>query len=176
MIHLQPAQLSDYTSMAGLHTANWRDTYRGILSDKYLDHEVEQDRLNTWKERLQSPKENQRITLAFDEGVLVGFCCIYLDDDPNHGTLLDNLHVKAGLRKSGIGKMLIKDAAKKIIEQAELKKMYLWVYEQNTNARLAYEKLGGINFETVEKITFDDKVSRLCRIVWDDLAKLISQT
>ena len=172
MIQLRSAQFSDHIAMAKLHVDNWRDTYRGILSDHYLDNEVEEDRLNTWRERLQSPKPNQLITLASSDEEIVGFCCVYLDDDPQFGSLIDNLHVQSGLRKSGIGKLLIHDAAKKVRDSAQKKSMYLWVYELNTNARLAYERMGGINFETVDKTTFDGKVSKLCRIVWDDVSKL----
>jgi ribosomal protein S18 acetylase RimI-like enzyme len=169
MITLRPAQFSDHIAMAQLHINNWRDTYRGILSDHYLDHEVEQDRLNTWHERLQSPKVNQRITLAIENEKIVGFCCLYLDDDPAFGSLIDNLHVDFSLRKAGVGKMMVKDAVKKVIAEGEQKKMYLWVYEQNINARQAYERMNGVNCETVEKATFDNKVSRLCRIVWSNL-------
>lgn len=170
MIHLRSATFSDHIAMAKLHAANWRNTYRGILSDDYLDNEVEQDRLNTWHERFQSPKASQSITLAIDNEVIVGFCCMYLDDDAQFGSLIDNLHVQAGLRKVGIGKMLVHDAAGKVHDQAQVKSMYLWVYELNTNARIAYERMGGLNVETIDKTTFDGKVSRLCRIVWNDLS------
>ena len=173
MIELRPAQFSDYAAIAKLHIENWRNTYRGILSDHYLDYEVEQDRLNTWYERLLSPKENQHVTLCTSDNEVVGFCCLYLDDDPVFGSMIDNLHVQSSLRKSGIGKLLIKDSAQKIDELAEKKKMYLWVYELNTNARLAYERLGGINYETVEKTTEDGRVAKLCRIVWNDVSKLV---
>jgi ribosomal protein S18 acetylase RimI-like enzyme len=173
MIKLRPAQFSDYPIIAKLHTDNWRDTYRGILSEDYLKNEVEQDRLNTWQERLQSPKANQLITLAISDEIVVGFCCVYLDDDPQFGSLIDNLHVQLGLRKSGIGKMLVRDSAKKVHDHAEKKRMYLWVYELNTNARLAYERLGGIHVETIDKSTFDGKVSKLCRIVWNDVSNFL---
>jgi len=129
MITLRPAQYSDYTAIAKLHTDNWRNTYRGILSDHYLDHEVEQDRLTTWQERLQSPKANQRVTLATSDNEIIGFCCTFLDEDAVFGSLIDNLHVKSSLRKSGVGKMLMSNSAKQVSEQAVNKKLYLWVYE-----------------------------------------------
>ena len=173
VIKLRPADLSDFKTIAKLHADNWRKNYRGILSDNYLDNEVDKDRLDTWYRRLRSPSENQIVTIATLDSILAGFCCFYLDDDPIFGSLIDNLHVSPNLQRSGIGKMLTIDCANKIYYKSENRKMYLWVFESNTNARIAYERLGGTNFETIEKDNPDGTSPRTCRIIWDDITKLI---
>lgn len=173
MIKLRPAELSDFKAIAKLHSDNWRTNYRGILSDNYLDNEVEKDRLDTWYRRLKSPSENQIVTIATLDNTLAGFCCLYLNDDPIFGSLIENLHVSSNLQRSGIGKMLFIDSANKIYDKADNKKMYLWVYESNKNARIAYERLDGTNFETIEKDNPDGTSSKTCRIIWDDITKLI---
>ena len=172
MITLRPAKPSDFKAIAKLHIDNWRKNYRGILSDNYLDNEVEKDRLDTWYKRLSSPNENQIVTIATLDNIFAGFCCVYLDEDPIFGSLIDNLHVSSNLQRSGIGRILVTDCANKIYDQAENKKMYLWVFESNQNARIAYERLGGTNFETIEKGNPDGTSSKTCRIIWDDLTKL----
>lgn len=173
MIQLRQAQPKDYVAIAKLHADNWKLHYRGILSDNYLDNEVDYDRLNTWQQRLLSPTVNQFVTVATSSDIVIGFCCFYLDDDPIFGSLIDNLHVSLDSQKSGIGKRLIKEAAKYISNNATNKKMYLWVYESNLNARLAYEKLGGLNFETVDKENHDGTTSRSCRVIWTDTSELL---
>ncbi|MGE5108459.1 MAG: GNAT family N-acetyltransferase [Sphingobacteriales bacterium] len=173
MIKLRQAQFSDYTAIAKLHADNWKINYRGILSDYFLDNEVDNDRLNTWHQRFSSPAENQFISVATLDDTIAGFCCVYLNDDPVFGSLIDNLHVSASRLKSGIGKMLIKESAEYICNHANNKKMYLWVYESNWNARIAYEKLGGTNFETIEKINHSGTISNTCRIIWDDASIFI---
>jgi RimJ/RimL family protein N-acetyltransferase len=173
VITLREAQFSDHAAIAKLHADSWRRHYRGILSDHYLDHEVEKERMDTWYERLQSPAENQFITLAIGEDTIAGFCCFFLNDDPFFGTLIDNFHVGVAWQRSGIGTMLLRDAAKKIDDKAAASKMYLWVFEANTKARLVYERLGGTWFETVEKENEDGTVSATCRYTWDDLSKLV---
>jgi ribosomal protein S18 acetylase RimI-like enzyme len=172
MIQIRPAHFEDYNAIAKLHADSWRRTYRGILSDHYLDHEVEQDRLKVWHERLLSPSDNQLILVATTADMLAGFCCVYMDHDPTFGSLIDNLHVTSGMQKSGVGKKLVQEAAKYINDHARHPKTYLWVYESNYNARLAYEKLGGTHFETIDKQNNDGTVSRSCRIVWDDVSKV----
>ena len=172
MIKLRKAIFSDFTAIAELHAENWRQTYRGILSDQFLDYEVEKDRIETWHERLHSPGPNQLVIVATLNEVIQGFCCLFLDDDPVFGSLIDNLHVTAAMQKSGIGKMLVRDCVKHICDKAHTKKMYLWVYEANTNARIVYERLGGKLFETVSKKNEDGHIQKTCRITWEDVSNL----
>jgi GNAT superfamily N-acetyltransferase len=173
VIKLIEAQLSDYRDIAKLHADSWKRNYRGILSDNYLDNEAYIDRLDTWYRRLYKPVENQIVTLAVLNRDIVGFCCTMLNDDPLYGSLIDNLHVSESMQKSGIGKMLIKDAAGTIVKKALTPKMYLWVYEANTNARKVYEHLGGTNFETLMKTGNDGTAVRTCRYTWNDVGKII---
>ena len=172
MITLRQAQFSDYAAIAKLHADNWRKTYRGILSDQYLDDEIEQDRLDVWRERLQSPPDNQFITIAMSDDNLVGFSCVFLNDDSTYGSLIDNLHVAPDFQRQGIGKMLVKESARHVCEKADNKKMYLWVFEANRNARIAYQYMGGTHVETVDKRNPDDTISRTCRIFWSDASKI----
>jgi ribosomal protein S18 acetylase RimI-like enzyme len=169
MTKLRPAQFSDYQAIAKLHAKSWRQNYRGIYSDKFLEEEVEQDRLGTWHKRLKSPDNNQYVIVATDEDKIVGFACIYLNDDAIFGSLLDNLHVTSELKRSGVGKLLIKEGAKYINEKCISKKMYLWVYELNENARKAYEHMGAKNVETVDKHHAGQVSAKACRYCWEDV-------
>lgn len=172
-VQYRMATFADYTEIARLHTDSWRRTYRGIYSDQYLDHEAAQDRLDTWHKRLGTVNPNQHVTVALLDDRLIGFCCIQLDDDPVFGSLIDNLHVASTLHRSGVGKMLLSYSAMIIRNKASGKKVYLWVYENNVNARRAYEHLGATNFETIDKKNDDGSMARACRYTWDDVSKLI---
>lgn len=173
MINLRPAQFSDYTSIAKLHAESWRQNYRGIYNDSFLDNEVEQNRLDTWYKRLKSPDPNQFVTVTIQNELLVGFSYILLNHDPEFGSLLDNLHVSSDLQKTGIGRSLMKDCAKTILDKANNNKMYLWVYEVNKNARAVYERLGGTCYEITEKQNEDGTRSSTCRYIWNDVSVLI---
>ena len=173
MIKLRDAQFSDYAAIAKLHTESWRKTYRGIYSDSFLDHEVEQERLHVWQHKLKSPNNNQQVIIATLEDTVAGFACLYLNNDPVFGSLLDNLHVSTTLQKSGIGKLLMIECAKYISNKSNSNKMYLWVFEVNKNARDFYERLGGISFETITKQNNDGTYSQSCRYVWDDVSKIM---
>lgn len=173
MIKLRQAQYPDYTAIAQLHANSWRQHYRGILSDRFLDKEVEKDRMDIWHERFRSPAKNQVVTIAELDETIAGFCCVFLDDDPVFGSLVDNFHVSMNFQRSGVGKRLFKESAGIILDKSENKKMYLWVFEANQNARIVYERLGGTCFETIDKENEDGTVSKTCRYTWDDVSKLL---
>ncbi|MBI1783375.1 MAG: GNAT family N-acetyltransferase [Sphingobacteriales bacterium] len=174
MLHLRPATTDDYKDIALLHATNWQHTYRGILSDQYLDNEVIEERIKFWKEQLEQPADNQITTVAIMNDTMVGFSCLILNDDEHYGSLLDNLHVPIHSQKTGIGKLLMQDCAKTVLAKASNNKMYLWVFEANKNARAVYEKLGAIHIETIEHDNWDGTKSMVCRYAWEDAGLLLA--
>jgi ribosomal protein S18 acetylase RimI-like enzyme len=134
---------------------------------------VETVLLQKWQNRLSSPAINQETTLAIQDSFVVGFSCIYLDDDTSFGTLLDNLHITAGFQRSGVGKLLMNNCAEMILQKSSNHKMYLWVFEANQTARQFYERLGGENVEIVKKQNEDGTEAMACRYVWKDVTTLI---
>jgi ribosomal protein S18 acetylase RimI-like enzyme len=167
MIEYRRAVQDDYPAIAKLHAASWQQHYRGIFSDSYLDSEAEHDRMQVWKKRMLSPADNQYVTLAVQDGAIVGFACLFLDHDPEVGSMIDNLHVAKDCQRSGTGTKLMRICAEKIILDAMVKKMHLWVFELNILARGAYEKAGGKLFETVETENEDGTRAYACCYTWD---------
>jgi len=170
MIELRRAVFADYPAIAALHADSWRQHYRGIFSDHWLDTEVENNRSAVWRERLSKPAGNQHVTIAFTGETATGFACLFLDHDPVFGSLLDNLHVTKNFQRAGIGRQLMRDCAAFIFEKSSKNNMYLWVFESNANARAAYEKSGGHQFETVKIQNEDGTQAQACRYTWDSAA------
>jgi len=83
----------DATTIARIHATSWRRAYRGILPDKYLDHEIDADRRTHWRRRLSAPTERDVGVLALQDGAPVGFMFAVRDEDERWGSMLDNLHV-----------------------------------------------------------------------------------
>ena len=143
MIKFREAVAADTQQIAALHITNWRETYRGSMLDHYLDYEVEEERLNHWRERMSHPPENMLVYLAEVGGKLVGFVCAFGNQDPDYGTLVENLHTHKSVRGQGVGKRLLKKAAEWSLETYPDGGMYLEVLESNTAAQGFYAALGG---------------------------------
>jgi GNAT superfamily N-acetyltransferase len=138
------ANPSDVEAIAALHTENWIDTYRGILSDEYLDDGLLDERRKVWAQRFNAPEKSQWIVLAEEKRSLIGFACVYGAYDAEQGTLLENLHVSKRYRGTGLGVSLVRAVVRWSIENHPDSGVHLWALAQNTSARRFYERLGGV--------------------------------
>lgn len=138
---------SDAPAVAALHADSWRRHYRGAYSDTFLDGDVETDRVAVWADRLSQLAEGHFTILAERDGRLVGFVHTVLDADPSWGALVDNLHVRHGQKRSGIGTRLLGEATQILLERRPTVGLYLWVLEQNTAAQAFYEERGAVRVE-----------------------------
>jgi GNAT superfamily N-acetyltransferase len=134
------ARPSDADAVAGLHAESWRRHYRGAFSDAFLDGDVRADRLAVWSARLRAPDPGSHTVLAEDDQGLVGFAHTVFEADPSWGALLDNLHVVPGRKRGGIGARLLALSARAVLDRST--GLYLWVLEQNADARAFYEARG----------------------------------
>ena len=165
ILDLRPLRAGDEDLVARLHAASWRDSYRGMLSDAYLDGDLVGERRALWRSRLQSP---QLGLLALHEGKPVGFAFALADADERWGTLLDNLHVLPGHRGAGVGTRLLHELTGEIPHGG----LHLWVYEQNVRARDYYERLGARHIERTKAKGADGGQLMACLYAWPDIAVL----
>jgi GNAT superfamily N-acetyltransferase len=136
------AKPDDAEAIALLHAESWRLHYRGAYRDEFLDGDVAQDRLDTWRERFSAARHDQFVVLAEDAGRLVGFACAYGREDEEWGTLLDNLHVVADGQGRGTGAELVTRVGAWCRAEYPDRGLYLWVLEQNVRARGFYSRMG----------------------------------
>ncbi|MEO7169243.1 MAG: GNAT family N-acetyltransferase [Pseudomonadota bacterium] len=171
-ISIRHATAEDARLIASLHCASWRETYRGILDQAFLDSEIEQERLAVWSKRLRNPDSSQIVLIAHDDAEPVGFVCAFTDTDVRWGSMIDNLHVKAGLRGQGVGEYLLRTTAQTVAATTETQGLHLWVFEANEAALRFYLRMGG---EVVEREKSEIPAAHeapALRMFWPDLASL----
>jgi GNAT superfamily N-acetyltransferase len=134
-LRFRAACLADAHAIAGLHADSWRHHYRGAYSDAFLDGDVFGNRLSVWSERPTKPDPESRTILAESARGLFGFAHTVLDEDVCWGALIDNLHVRRGLKRRGIGTQLLQRTAQAVLDRSPSSGLYLWVLEQNSDAQ-----------------------------------------
>jgi GNAT superfamily N-acetyltransferase len=100
------------------------------------------DRVALWTERLRN-QDPHRLTIVAEDRTLLGFANTFFEADPKWGALLENLHVSAGHHRQGVGSRLLALTAEAVVRRREATGLYLWVLEQNADARAFYEARGG---------------------------------
>jgi GNAT superfamily N-acetyltransferase len=171
---IRPVAVSDALLLAEIHAASWRDAYRGLLRDAYLDSEVVADRISVWSERMQHADPACFGFMAEMDGTPAGFVFLRGADDAQWGTLLDNIHVLPHFKGRGIGLRLIEAAARETARRHPGERVYLWVFEQNLRARRFYARLGGRDAERVVQPAPGGGTLPEWRVVWDNPAQLLA--
>lgn len=163
---IRDAKRSEFPALAALQIRSWRNVYRGIMPDAYLDHDIEDDMHTRWAALEPSGDD---LVLVADSGEISGFITIWCKPDP----FIDNLHVEPGRRSEGIGQHLMQATAKRL-RQNGYNAMSLYVAAQNERAASFYRRLGG-RFGIVERKhqQFGGDVDAI-EVVWDDLSSLAS--
>ncbi len=159
---IREAGPSDADAVAALHLASWRSAYRGILADAYLDGQAEADRLALWRGRFSEGADARIVLVAEEAGELAGFVCLERRADDPWGLLVDNLHARPDRRGRGIGRLLLREIARRIPGDP----VHLWVLEANGPARRFYERIGGRAVERVLKREPDGFDHPVIRIAW----------
>ena len=173
-VRLRLAVRDDAAAIAALHVASWRSAYRGIFTDRYLDGPVEAERLGLWQDRMRVPRPGQIVVVAEDlEGALVGFACGFIDEDPNWGSFVNNLHVMPDRKGGGVGRALMGDLARRFAAAAPERPVHLFCLEDNHAARGFYEAIGGQAVERMLSVEADGSACADLRIVWPSAAKLL---
>lgn len=168
------ANISDLESLAKLHAESWRESYRGIFPDKFLDNDVWEERRSYWHNRLNNPKQNQRVLIATKDQQICGFICAFGNENSKWGTFVDNLHVSKSSQGNGVGKQLMYLIAKWADQLFDNKGIYLEVLKDNINARNFYHRIGAKHQETNlwQPPGSDEKIKDLL-YVWESNRQLL---
>lgn len=172
----------DVEAIAALHADSWRRNYRGAYVNSFLDGDVLADRRAVWTDRLTQPSTNHFTVVAERDGEMVGFAHTILDDDPEWGALLENLHVAHDLKRRGTGSHLMSETARELLERrppsglSPRSGLYLWVLEQNTPAQAFYDARGGTAVERTLRGPFPGGGTAFgLRYAWSDPSILLAE-
>ncbi len=147
-MNIRRAVPADAEAIAALHASSWRVTYKGSLSEEYLEQVALSDRQAVWSQRFTSPKENQYVVVAESAIGLVGFACAFAGEHAEWGSYLDNLHVNKSTQGQGVGSVLLANVAQWCEVQAPGRGLYLSVNQDNHAAQRFYSRLGAHNAKT----------------------------
>jgi GNAT superfamily N-acetyltransferase len=158
---IRGAEPADARSMARVHVAAWRDTYRGLMSDAVLDDpDLVSWRERFWEAAMTDPRYDQNtVAVASHHGELIGVAMSGPPLDAAGATQqLFVLYVSAAFQGAGVGTALLNT----VIEPAA--PAALWVADPNPRAHAFYLKHG---FAADGAVQFEDGVReiRMVRVI-----------
>lgn len=161
---IRDAERSEFPALAALQIRSWRNVYREIMPNTYLDDEIEGDLHARWE--ALHPSDDDLVLIA-DQGGIRGFITVWCKPDP----FIDNLHVEPGERSKGVGQRLMRATAHRLVQNG-YDRVSLYVAAENQRAAAFYRRLEG-SFGPVErKHQENGGAIDAIEIVWEDLARL----
>lgn len=142
MLKIRQANTQDISALARVHVQSWHETYTGLMPQSILDGISIEAREAQWNRTLEN--QNVWVCVAELNGDMVGFTSFAARDSEDFAELF-TLYVLKSHHGLGIGRKLW-DTTLGFLETHNIKKLVLWVLENNPTRRF-YEHLGGVASE-----------------------------
>jgi len=156
-VTIREARPQDAEAIAGIHVRAWQTTYRGQLSDVYLDGLRVEERLDMHRGALDGPPADYRMWVAEDSGRPVGFAVTGKSQDADaegRTAELYAIYLEPDRMGSGVGRVLFQYAVDDLRERG-FRSATLWVLATNERARRFYEIAGWTTDGTVTSERID---------------------
>ncbi|MCQ4088625.1 GNAT family N-acetyltransferase [Saccharibacillus sp. JS10] len=162
----------DAAGIAQVHVDSWKTTYKGIVSDIYLDNLSVQERRTKWQKRLQDPEPGEGVMVAEnDRGQICGFLDYGVDRESGkvHEAELYAVYLLQSEQRKGIGRQMV-DRMLSELQAREYRSLMIWVLEQNP-AIAFYQRLGGKEVDRKEIQIGDERFTEIA-LSWQDITAL----
>ena len=138
-----PAGPADADDLARVHVAAWRESYRGLISDAYLDRMNEATHARRFLEALTRPGEHDATLAAADRSGIIG----YASGGPSRRRVageaeVHTLYVRVTGQRQGVGRRLLTGMARIFADQGA-RSLMISTLRDNLPARRFYERMGG---------------------------------
>ena len=138
---LRIATLGDLAAIDDIHVRSRRVTYRGQVSDHYLDVTMPAASLEDWQRKLPQLLDGAgHVLVAEHDGEMIGFVAALAPDDAG-SVYINNLHARPDRKGLGVGTALLEGAAQWARSKGA-RAMRLKVLQTNTPAVGFYESRG----------------------------------
>ncbi|MBE0669536.1 MAG: GNAT family N-acetyltransferase [Anaerolineales bacterium] len=142
---IRKADPKDAPEIATVHIAAWKEAYRGIVPDDFLENLSVQRRTEQWVNSLSDVNHLYHHALIAEvNGHIVGFSNFGFpqkEDDEFDGELYA-IYLLKSAQKFGIGRALFVEAANSLMQMGSTS-MLVWVLKDNPS-RGFYEHLNGV--------------------------------
>ncbi|MEM7239633.1 MAG: GNAT family N-acetyltransferase, partial [Pseudomonadota bacterium] len=171
MAMIRAAVPADRDALLEIHCASWRDTYRGTVPDELLGDLLEVSHAETWDDVFANAMPGRVALVAVVENRVSGFLLSYPDRSDPGIDYIDALHIAPGARSGGIGGLLIRHWADRLIGIGR-RRAALTVADANTRARSFYRRLGGREGQVFEDHLVANSSAPARRIEWNDISEI----
>ncbi len=162
---IRKATESDLYAIAQIGLCNWREAYKNIFPETYLNSLTLEGRREHYAEYLDC--NGGLIVAADNENNVLGFAVYKPDEQIENCVYLDSLHTDKNARGKGIGTALIMHIIN-IAKGMDCSKISVCIVRGNENAERLYKKLGARHLEYfVDNDAFQGISVESEKLIWE---------
>ncbi len=141
-VRIRRATVDDAVAIARVRVDTWRNTYRGIIPQGYLDAMTVEGSATLWDKALSAGHERSQVFVAEDAEGVMGFAAGIVLPEPKHGYdgELAAVYLLPRYQRMGLGAKLVGITADALGARG-VAGMIAWVITGNKGARAFYEAL-----------------------------------
>jgi ribosomal protein S18 acetylase RimI-like enzyme len=152
---IRPAALADARKVAELHVATWKEAYRGIVPDEYLQSLSVEKREAAWRESLE--KRLSELWVASEStselAGWVSFGACRDSDKPASAGEIWAIYVSSRYWSCGVGRALWLTARNRLVELG-FTEVTVWCLAGNDRAERFYRAAGFVPTNAIIKSAF----------------------
>lgn len=156
MIIYRQAEISDCEQISKVYAESWRNAYKGLISQRYLDKMDD----NRWTDKMiKSISQNELFSLCAEEdGEIIGNIQFGKSREENMRGYAEiiSLYILPEYLGKAVGYKLLCNAVDMIKEQG-FKDIYLWAMNGNTRADEFYIRSGFVRTQDITEIEIDNQ-------------------
>jgi ribosomal protein S18 acetylase RimI-like enzyme len=166
---IRPAKPADAAEIANVHLNSWREAYKGLLPEDFLDKLplTFKRRLNMWTQVIEEGKEV--ILVAEGKPGIVGFASFGTARDLIFQDFaeLNAIYLLKHFKSKGIGYSLLKNGLE-AQKNKGFEKAYCWVLENNPTIKF-YERTGAIYGDRIKTDEIGGQAVKELAYVWNNI-------
>jgi GNAT superfamily N-acetyltransferase len=143
-IAIRRATTQDAPAIAAVRIDSWRNTYRGLIPDAYLDAMQLDQSIALWDRVLSAGRNDTSVFVAGKDGDVIGFAAGNMLKESRYDldAELSAVYLRREFQRAGVGRRLVAAVASAQREHGA-HGLIAWVIAGNKGARAFYERLGG---------------------------------
>ena len=151
-LNIRTATSEDAEAIAQIHICSWQKMYRDFIPEIILQNLSIKERTQQWYDLI---KQGGNVLVIEVDNQLVGFasiCCFRDFSADNTMGEISAIYLHPAYWRVGLGTKLCKAAISELANQG-YKKILLWVFEDNIQARKFYDAIG---FEATDSTKLEE--------------------
>lgn len=167
-MQIREATASDIDGIAFVHATSWKTTYKGLISDDFLNKITVETRRKLWIRNFESPNKDEIMYVAEDEaGMIIGFANGGARrEQDTYDAELYALYLLKEHQGKGLGKQLIRSVSQNLL-QKNYSSFMTWVLAGNPAIHF-YHSVGGESISSIE-VKIGDELLEEIKIGWKDI-------